>query len=158
MSKDYYYLKRNNFKVRDEYYTPKILVEPILEYVKPNSTVWCPFDTEDSEFVIGLREQGHKVYHLKTKYDISPINKSDKDLYKHPTIKPLNMVKRHLEHATQEGDLIFDPFHGSGTVGEACRELGRDFIAFEIEKEYCDIANDRYNGVNANGQTNMFHF
>ena len=61
VSKGYNYLKRNNFKVRDEYYTPKILVEPILEYVKPNSTVWCPFDTDDSEFVIGLREQGHEV-------------------------------------------------------------------------------------------------
>ena len=45
----------------DERYTPPILVKPILNYIKPNSTVWCPFDTENSEFVILLKESGHKV-------------------------------------------------------------------------------------------------
>ena len=47
----------------DERYTPPILVKPILNYIKPNSTVWCPFDTENSEFVILLKENGHKVIH-----------------------------------------------------------------------------------------------
>lgn len=56
----------NNFKksianVKDEYYTPPILVKPILEYLKPNSTIWCPFDTKDSEFAIILQEHGHQV-------------------------------------------------------------------------------------------------
>lgn len=55
------WLNTNSFNEKDEYYTPKILVEPILKYLKPNSTVWCPFDTIDSEFVIALKEQGHKV-------------------------------------------------------------------------------------------------
>ena len=40
-----------NHQVNDEYYTPPILVEIILPYVKKGSTVWCPFDTADSEFV-----------------------------------------------------------------------------------------------------------
>ena len=35
----------------DEFYTPPYAVQPILKYIKPNSTVWCPFDTEDSWFV-----------------------------------------------------------------------------------------------------------
>ena len=48
-------------KKNDERYTPPILVYPILQYLKPNSTVWCPFDTEKSEFVKILRECGHKV-------------------------------------------------------------------------------------------------
>ena len=55
------WLNTNSFNEKDEYYTPKILVEPILKYLKPNSTVWCPFDTKDSEFVILLGENGHKV-------------------------------------------------------------------------------------------------
>lgn len=55
------WLSKKSFNEKDEYYTPKILVEPILEYVKPLSIIWCPFDTEDSEFVINLRERGHKV-------------------------------------------------------------------------------------------------
>jgi len=45
----------------DERYTPPILVKPILKYIKPQSTVWCPFDTEKSEFVILLKEAGHNV-------------------------------------------------------------------------------------------------
>lgn len=55
------WLSKSSFNEKDEYYTPRILVEPILKYVKPNSTIWCPFDTENSEFVIALREKGHKV-------------------------------------------------------------------------------------------------
>ena len=45
----------------DERYTPPILVRPILDYIKPNSTVWCPFDTNESEFVSILKDNGHKV-------------------------------------------------------------------------------------------------
>jgi hypothetical protein len=49
------WLSKGKFNEKDEYYTPPILVKPILKYLKPNSTVWCPFDTEDSEFVVQLR-------------------------------------------------------------------------------------------------------
>ena len=45
----------------DERYTPPILVKPIIKYIKPHSTIWCPFDTENSEFVILLKQAGHKV-------------------------------------------------------------------------------------------------
>jgi hypothetical protein len=55
------WLNVNCFNEKDEYYTPKILVDPILKYLKPKSTVWCPFDTEDSEFVIALKENGFNV-------------------------------------------------------------------------------------------------
>jgi len=55
------WLNKNSFNSKDEYYTPKILVKPILKYLKPNSTIWCPFDTENSEFVIELKNDGHNV-------------------------------------------------------------------------------------------------
>lgn len=45
----------------DEYYTPAYAVEPVLKYIKPNSTVWCPFDTDDSNFVKVLEREGHVV-------------------------------------------------------------------------------------------------
>lgn len=48
---------------RDEYYTPRILVEPIVEFIPKGSTIWCPFDTEKSEFVLVLKEHGFKVIH-----------------------------------------------------------------------------------------------
>lgn len=47
----------------DEFYTPNYAVEPILKYINPVSTIWCPFDTEDSNFVKQLTIQGHKVIH-----------------------------------------------------------------------------------------------
>lgn len=45
----------------DEWYTPRNAIYPILKYLKPNSTIWCPFDTENSEYVKLFRESGHKV-------------------------------------------------------------------------------------------------
>lgn len=55
----------------DEFYTPAYAIEPILKYVKSNSTIWCPFDTEDSLFVKILSEKGHNVYysHIETGRD-----------------------------------------------------------------------------------------
>lgn len=49
------------FNVKDEYYTPRILVEPILKYIKKGDIVWCPFDTKESEFVKCFEENGFKV-------------------------------------------------------------------------------------------------
>lgn len=47
----------------DEFYTPPYAVEPILKYIKPNSTVWCPFDTANSWFVKLIESRGGKVIH-----------------------------------------------------------------------------------------------
>lgn len=47
----------------DEWYTPEYAVIPILEYLKPNSTIWCPFDLPHSNYVKVLNEGGHKVIH-----------------------------------------------------------------------------------------------
>ena len=45
----------------DEFYTPYYAIEPLLKYIKPNSTIWCPFDTSDSQFVKVLKWVGHTV-------------------------------------------------------------------------------------------------
>jgi len=50
-----------HYNKNDELYTPKIMVDPIIKYLKKGSVIWCPFDKEKSEFVIVLREQGFKV-------------------------------------------------------------------------------------------------
>lgn len=128
----------------------QIFFEPLV-WVKTNPTpstnnVWLP----DIEYAFHFREQGVKLndgYELKSKWYQSPINKKDKDLYDHPTIKPLELVKRHIEHTTQEGDIVLDPFLGSGTTAVACQETKRQFIGFEIDKSYYDIAQDRLNGI-----------
>ena len=43
----------------NEYYTPPYAIKPIIKYLKPHSTIWCPFDTEESNYVKMLREAGH---------------------------------------------------------------------------------------------------
>lgn len=55
----------------DEFYTPNYAIEPLLKYIQKKSTIWCPFDTEESNFVKILKEQGHKVFnsHISNGFD-----------------------------------------------------------------------------------------
>lgn len=104
----------------------------------------------DMEYAFHFREKGVPVndgYDLKKRFYQSPINKKDKDLYDHPTIKPLEFVKQHILHITQENDVILDPFFGSGTTGEACLMTNRNFIGIEKDPHYFKIAQDRLNGI-----------
>lgn len=67
---------------------------------------------------------------------------------KHPTVKPLQIMERLLEMTTQEGNLVLDPFMGSGTTGITCISNNRKFIGFELIPEYYDIAEQRIKEVN----------
>jgi site-specific DNA-methyltransferase (adenine-specific) len=61
----------------------------------------------------------------------------------HPAVFPLELAKRHVLSWTNPGDLVLDPFIGSGTTSVACIEEDRHYIGFEINKEYFDYAEDR---------------
>jgi site-specific DNA-methyltransferase (adenine-specific) len=61
----------------------------------------------------------------------------------HPTQKPLRLVRRAIVASSREGDLVFDPFCGSGTSGVAAKELGRFFVGVEKEEEYAELAGRR---------------
>lgn len=132
----------------------------LLVWCKSNPTpqtnnIWLP----DVEYCVYMREFGVRLndgYDLKSKWYMSPANKSDKDDFSHPTIKPRELVKRHLLHATQENDIIFDPFVGSGTSCVAAKELNRQYIGIEIEPKWAKIAENRLNGIDAHGQMSMF--
>lgn len=67
----------------------------------------------------------------------------------HPTMKPLELMMDIVLDFTNEGDLILDPFAGSGTTGVACRMLGRRFIGWEMNPEYHAIAMRRIAGEEA---------
>ena len=62
---------------------------------------------------------------------------------RHPTQKPLRLVRRAVVASTAEGDLVFDPFSGSGTTGVAAKELGRYFVGTETEREFAELAGRR---------------
>lgn len=132
----------------------------ILVWCKTNpmpttNNVWLP----DIEYCLYFREKGVKLndgYDIKHKYYVQEINKLDKDLYGHPTIKPLKIVKNHLLHTTQKNDIILDPFSGSGTTCVASKEIRRRFVGFELDKNYYKVSIDRLNGIDKNGQMSIF--
>lgn len=61
----------------------------------------------------------------------------------HPAPYPIEIPKRLITLLCGEGATVLDPFIGSGTTAVACKELGRNYIGFEINKEYVEIANKR---------------
>jgi site-specific DNA-methyltransferase (adenine-specific) len=88
-----------------------------------------------------LKEAGKQ---MRTVWDI-PNNKKREELAygKHPTQKPVRLLRRMLEISAQPGDVLLVPFAGSGSDCVAARSLGVNFIGFETEAEYVRISNDR---------------
>ena len=133
----------------------------ILTWCKTNPTPFCNNTfLPNIEYCLFFREVGaprlNDGYNLKSKYYISPTNDNDKALFNHPTIKPLELVKRHILHSTQPNDIVLDCFCGSGTTCLAAKETGRRYIGMEIDPEYHKIAVNRLNGITANGQMSIF--
>ena len=91
----------NQYQKRDEYYTPKILVDAILKYIPIDKTVWCPFDTANSEFVLALKARGNTVVysHIKEGLDFFDYEPCDYDyiVSNPPFTKKLDVLKRLYE-------------------------------------------------------------
>jgi len=69
--------------------------------------------------------------------------RSLRDWKPHPTQKPVKLLRYLLEQYTEEGDIVFDPFIGSGTTAVACQQMKRHFIACDNNADYVQIANSR---------------
>jgi len=63
--------------------------------------------------------------------------------YKHPATFPEKLAEDHILSWSNEGDLVLDPFMGSGTVAVMSKKNGRNYLGFEISTEYCDLIADR---------------
>jgi site-specific DNA-methyltransferase (adenine-specific) len=61
----------------------------------------------------------------------------------HPSEKPLDLIKELILQSSQEGELVFDPFMGSGTTAIAAINTNRNYIGFELEKEYYKNISER---------------
>lgn len=61
----------------------------------------------------------------------------------HPTEKPIELNKIFIENSSEMGDIVLDPFMGSGSTGVACKKLNRNFIGIEIDEKYFKIAKER---------------
>ncbi len=68
---------------------------------------------------------------------------SNKESYKHPATMPEELARGHIQTWTNEGDLVLDPFMGSGTTAQVSLEENRNFIGFEIDDTYYQMCKDR---------------
>ena len=75
----------------------------------------------------------------KDVWESSLTKPSEKKCGRHPTQKPIAILEKIILACTDEGDLILDPFNGSGTTGIVANRLKRKYIGIDLEKEYLDL-------------------
>lgn len=112
----------------------------------------------DKEYCLYFWEQGALIdipfERARTVY-LTKNNIEDKKNFKHPTIKNIKIIENLVANSSQAGDVILDPFVGSGTTCVAAKRLGRKYIGFEINEKYYKIAKDRLQGWNQKGEMSL---
>lgn len=103
---------------------------------KKKATNWT-FNYEDLKT---LTDNGKQMRNM---WDIPMTPSSERKFGKHPSQKPLRLSERLVRGFSNPGDLIIDPFLGSGSFLVAAQSLGRDFLGFERETEYASLARQR---------------
>ena len=97
--------------------------------------------------LLKLKREGYSDYGRRTnvwEYNIgNGHSASDKIAYKHPAIFPEQLACDHILSWSDPGDLVYDPFLGSGTVALMAELNGRNYLGSEINANYCEIARER---------------
>lgn len=86
-----------------------------------------------------VKENGKAKSELYQKFFIYPTPK----VKVYEAQKPIEIIEKMVEVSSDPGDIVLDPYMGSGTTGVACKHLGRDFIGIELEKDIYDTAKNR---------------
>jgi len=124
--------------------------------------IWVASKSKKYFFNYALAKQINGGKQMKNLWEIN----AERHKTIHPTEKPETLMQRIILIASNEGDIVLDPFTGSGTTGVVAKKLNRKFIGIEISKEYFDIAmhriniqgkdeynlNNYLNGINNNAQ------
>lgn len=84
---------------------------------------------------------------MKSIWNIPLTPQREKIFGKHPTQKPLELLKRIILSSTKKNDLVLDPFNGSGTTGFVSKKLDRKYIGIDAEKDFLDITIKRINSL-----------
>ena len=136
----------------------KILNNITWQKLNPPPNLACRCFTHSTETVLWAKKDIKKAKHT-FHYDImreinggkqmkdvwqGPLTKkSEKVEGKHPTQKPEYLLERIIEASTSEGDVVLDPFNGSGTTGVVAKRLGRQYIGIDNKEEYLEITKKR---------------
>ena len=113
---------------------------------KKNNCTPNHFYMQSLEFILMLRKGGERYINnmgLTNCFEVPNII-GEKN---HPTEKPVSLMRIFVGNSSNEGDLVLDPFMGTGSTGVACKDLNRKFIGVEIDKKFFDVANERINDI-----------
>ena len=141
----------------------KILNNITWQKTNPPPNLACKCFTHSTETILWARKADTKAKHtfhyelmkeenggkqMKDVWTGSLTKPSEKREGKHPTQKPLYLLERIVLSSTNEGDIVLDPFCGSGTTGVACVKHNRLFVGIDNNREYLDISKKRIGGTN----------
>lgn len=135
----------------------KILNNITWEKPNPPPNLACRYFTHSTETIIwssknlkskhlynyGLMKKINNNKQMKDVWRMTSPKKEEKELGKHPTQKPVELLNRIILATTKENDIVLDPFNGSGTTGVACRINKRKYIGIELEDNYIEITKKR---------------
>ena len=141
----------------------KIINNITWKKLNPPPNISCRFFVHSTETILwakkGIKKAKHKFNYslmrelnggkqMKDVWESSLTKPSEKKCGKHPTQKPMEILEKIILASTDEGDLILDPFNGSGTTGIVANKLNRKYIGIEKEKEFLDLTIRRKESVN----------
>ena len=132
----------------------KIINNITWKKLNPPPNISCRFFVHSTETILWAKKDIKKAKHkfnyslmrklnggkqMKDVWESSLTKPSEKKCGKHPTQKPMEILEKIVLASTDEGDLILDPFNGSGTTGIVANKLNRKYIGIEKEKEFLDL-------------------
>lgn len=138
-------LEQEGFKIINNITWKKLNPPPNIScraFVHSTETIlWAKKDIKKSKhkFNYSLMRKLNDGKQMKDVWETSLTKPSEKRCGKHPTQKPIEILEKIILASTDEGDLILDPFNGSGTTGIVANRLNRKYIGIEKEKEYLDL-------------------
>lgn len=114
----------------------------VLVWEKNNCTP-SQFYMKNCEYVLFLRKG--KAKWVNNIGESKTVHKFNNIIGKknHPTEKPTELIEFYIKNSSNVGDIVFDPFMGSGSTGIACLNTGRNFIGMELDAKYFEIAKVR---------------
>ena len=114
----------------------------ILVWEKNNCTP-SQYYMKNCEYILFLRKG--KAKYINEIGNSKTVHKFNNIIGKklHPCEKPIDILKMYINNSSNQNDVVLDPFMGSGSTLVACKELNRNYIGYEIDKQYFDIAQKR---------------
>lgn len=129
------------FKVEIEKY---FKLKNMIIWVKNNHTAGDLSAQFGKQYeIIFMANKGRANFYGRRLTDVWFFNRKVGAKQVHQNEKPVNLIEQCIQKHSQKGDLILDPFSGSGTTAVACKNTHRNFIGIELSPEYCEIANQR---------------